>query len=197
MAKAFSEAEKRYIKQKLKSNAKECLKRYGIKKTSVDELTRLAAISKGAFYLFYPSKELLLFEVITEFHDEIQKKLLLSISEIQGKLTVESFTNLLFDLYKLADESFLPNLLNGGEMEYLFRKLPATVVKIHHDSDNLLFSQLSKLIPSFERKNTEVYTAAFRAVFLTMLHKREIGETQFEDVLKILLRGIALQALEE
>ena len=46
-------------------------------------------------------------------------------------------------------------------MEYLFRKLPSTVVKMHHDSDTLLFSQLSKLIPLFDRKIIEVYTAAF------------------------------------
>lgn len=59
MAKKFSDKEKEMIQERLLSKAEICWGKYGIKKTSVDELVRMAGISKGAFYLFYPSKELL------------------------------------------------------------------------------------------------------------------------------------------
>lgn len=35
----------------------------GVKKTTVDELVKREGIPKGTFYLFYPSKEMLLYDV--------------------------------------------------------------------------------------------------------------------------------------
>ena len=42
MAVAFSEEEKRFINDKLKEAARECLSRYGVKKTTVDQLVQMA-----------------------------------------------------------------------------------------------------------------------------------------------------------
>ena len=60
MPKQYSEKEKEIIKAELLHYAAECMGTYGIKKTTVDELVRLAKIPKGTFYLFYESKEMLL-----------------------------------------------------------------------------------------------------------------------------------------
>ncbi|MDY4210978.1 MAG: TetR/AcrR family transcriptional regulator [Treponema sp.] len=37
-----------------------------MKKTTVDELVKRTGIPKGTFYLFYPSKEILLFDISQE-----------------------------------------------------------------------------------------------------------------------------------
>ncbi|MGH2331574.1 TetR/AcrR family transcriptional regulator [Thermoanaerobacter mathranii] len=44
--------------KRLIAAAKECLQKYGVKKTSVEQLTKMAGISKGSFYIFYGSKEI-------------------------------------------------------------------------------------------------------------------------------------------
>lgn len=62
---AFTDIEKSNIKEKLLFNCEESWGKYGYKKTSVDDLCAKAGISKGAFYLFYSSKEYLFFDVIT------------------------------------------------------------------------------------------------------------------------------------
>ena len=46
---------------------------YGYKKTSVDELCREAGISKGAFYLFFESKEALFCEVLCSVQEQIRQ----------------------------------------------------------------------------------------------------------------------------
>ena len=61
MAKAFDDNERKLIKDKLKEGALLFIQQQGVRKTSVDELVKYANISKGAFYLFYTSKELLFF----------------------------------------------------------------------------------------------------------------------------------------
>ena len=64
MAKAFDDNERKLIKDKLKEGALLFIQQQGVRKTSVDELVKYANISKGAFYLFYTSKELLFFDTI-------------------------------------------------------------------------------------------------------------------------------------
>lgn len=69
MAKAFSDKEKQQLITALKKEAEQCIIRYGIRKTSIDELVQRVGISKGSFYTFFPSKEMLFFEVITDYHN--------------------------------------------------------------------------------------------------------------------------------
>ena len=56
MPRAYSDQERAYIRQRLHEEAILCIKQYGMRKTSVDELVRRVNIPKGTFYLFYPSK---------------------------------------------------------------------------------------------------------------------------------------------
>ena len=57
MPKGFTDDEKKIITKKLIEECKYSWQRYGYKKTSVDELCKNAGISKGAFYIFFKTKE--------------------------------------------------------------------------------------------------------------------------------------------
>ena len=60
MPKVYSDEEKKAIIERLKREANILMQEKGVKKTTVDELVKRAGIPKGTFYLFYPSKEMLL-----------------------------------------------------------------------------------------------------------------------------------------
>lgn len=71
MARGFAEREKENIKRSLKEACEKSWTQHGYKKTSVDELCRRAGISKGAFYLFFESKEALFCEVLCSVQEQI------------------------------------------------------------------------------------------------------------------------------
>ena len=71
MARGFTEWEKENIKRNLREACKQSWAQYGYKKTSVDDLCRRAGIPKGAFYLFYGSKEALFCEVLCSVQEQI------------------------------------------------------------------------------------------------------------------------------
>lgn len=71
MARSFSEREKENIKRSLQEACKQSWTQYGYKKTSVDDLCKQAGISKGAFYLFFESKETLFCEVLCSVQERI------------------------------------------------------------------------------------------------------------------------------
>ena len=76
MATAFDDNEKELIRKKLKEAAEECLLKYGVKKTTVDQLVQMAGISKGSFYSFYSAKEVLFFIVLEEYQKSIISELI-------------------------------------------------------------------------------------------------------------------------
>lgn len=197
MPKSYSSQEKEYIIKRLKEEAYKCLNLYGIKKTTVDELVKRVNIPKGTFYLFYDSKEILLFDVINDLHDEIQKHFLKEANLIKGKITSQNLTSLLFKIYKKVDDTFLLNIMTNGELELLMRKLPIEIVEKHLNDDNAIMEKLVELIPYAKEKNMQYFSGAMRGIFLTMLHKREIGEEFFDGSLKLMINGLVIQLMEE
>lgn len=66
MPKSFSEQEKQNIRGILIDSCRLSWKNYGYKRTNIDELCQKAGISKGAFYIFFPSKERLFYETLLD-----------------------------------------------------------------------------------------------------------------------------------
>ena len=132
MPKSYSEQEREYIRKRLKEEAAACMGQFGIRRTTVDEIVKRVNIPKGTFYLFYKSKELLLFDVIQEQHELVNQKLYQAIDNLsEESFSAEKITDVIFDFYKMTEEMPIFKLLSSEEIELLVRKLPREVVEEH------------------------------------------------------------------
>lgn len=193
MGKGFTESERAIIKDKLKKAAEEALLKTGIRKTSVDELVLKAGISKGAFYLFYETKELLFFEVIVSFHDKLQADFMEILRE-SNAFDVDYLTNTIFDLLK-RDQDFFVSILSNGEIEFLQRKLSNEIMEQHFKDDELFFDEILSVL-SIDRSRAKMFASSIRAIFVLMLNKKVIGEDDFDNTIKYLLRGMVMQLVD-
>lgn len=190
MGKGFTESEKVIIKDKLRKAAEEALMKTGIRKTSVDELVLKAGISKGAFYLFYESKELLFFEVIETFHDKLQIDFMEILKDSKA-YDVDYLTETIFNLL-IRDQEFFVSILSNGEIEFLQRKLSNDIMEKHFKDDELFFDKILSVL-SVDKSHVEVFASSIRAIFVLMLYKKVIGEYYFNDTIKYLIRGMVIQ----
>jgi AcrR family transcriptional regulator len=197
MPKTFTDKEREYIKKRLMEEAQDCLRLYGIRKTTVDELVKRANIPKGTFYLFYDSKELLFYDVLCSVHDELHADLRRRLEALDEPATADQVTELVLGLYKKIEASFLYKFITGGDLELLMRRLPPEVARAHAEKDDFSMEQLIAMAPGIKGDSTKKYSAAMRAIFLSMLHKHEIGEEVFEDALRLMIRGVVMQMFEE
>lgn len=196
MPKCYSEQEREYIKKRLKEEAADCMARYGIRRTTVDEIVRRVKIPKGTFYLFYQSKELLLFDVILEQHDLIEKKLFEDVSQMDpAALTAEQLTDIIFSFYRMAGQMPILKILNSDEIELLARKLPPEVMAEHLGHDDSMVERIFSQLPIREDVDSTTVSAAFRALYFSTLHREEIGEEQFDEALRTLIYGLVTQFL--
>jgi len=197
MPKKFSDSEREYLRKRLIDVTEECLLQYGLKKTTVDEIVNRTKIPKGTFYLFYASKELLFFDVFLAFHDRIHKDFFVLLEELENEVTPEKVTDLIFSLYKKVENSFIFSLFVNGELEVLFRKLPKEAIETHIKVDDLMIKQLLCPLLGLKEDKAEVFSAALRAVFTSMVYRREVGVDVFDEALKIMINGVVLQMFKK
>lgn len=196
MGTAFTDNEKNIIKTKLKACASICMSKYGIKKTTVDELVKEVGISKGAFYKFYDSKELLFFEVFEDCHSEIYGaalNILITRTDLSERERVEEA---LLKAYKLMKESSMMYIIEN-ELQYLLRKIPPEVLKNHFHSDDVHIQELIRESGITINKSPEFVCSVVKAIMLTLSHQKNIGEEYYDDVLNLLVKGACQQLLEE
>ncbi len=194
MAKFFSDHEKKIIRDALMEKGREQFSRYGLKKTSIEELCLAVSISKGSFYAFFPSKEDLYLDLCqneldtskTRLAEEIHRRLPLT------KKILKQF--LLDSLDEFESKPLLRQLLDKENQIYLLRKAPRARMKTHTEqASNWMLS----LIHEWQRENTlvdrrpEVIAAVLRSFFFLVRHKDELGEDIFSETTELLAESIA------
>lgn len=192
--KSYSEQEKEYIRKRLKEEAAKCLAKYGVRRTTVDEIVKRVNIPKGTFYLFYKSKELLLFDVIQEQQENVNRELYQSISGIADtEFSAEKLTDVIFGFYKMTEKMLILKMLDVNEVELLARKLPREIVEEHFQGDTDTIEKMLALLPVKKEVDIKAVSAAFHAIYFASLHKAEIGEEKYDEALRILIYGIVTQ----
>lgn len=196
MPKSYSESEREYIIARLKEEAAKSLALYGVRRTTVDDLVKKVNIPKGTFYLFYKSKEILLFEVIQELHENINNELAEALSQISPKdLNADNLTELIFQFFKKTEEMPILKLIDTDEVELLVRKLPSEIVAAHYQDDTDTIEQMFSMFPLKKKVDVKVISAAFHAVYFATLHKDGIGAEHYDEALRLMIRGIVQQML--
>jgi AcrR family transcriptional regulator len=189
----FSEQERSTIRAGLQARARELLASYGLRKTSVEDLTAGAGISKGAFYLFYDSKEELFFEVLQQFETEYQATLLNAIGppEAAPRARVRAFIERAMTLWRTHP---LFRYFGQEDFELLHRRLPpAKVAEGIRDDD--AFAE--RLIAAWAadgvilRATPQLLAGLMRALFFVGLHADEINPQVYPEMIDRLIGMIA------
>ena len=96
---AFTEEQQAEIRKKLYDAAKNMVIDTPYHAIKVEELTKAAGISKGAFYKFYPAKELLFYEILRSLHEELFSSAMENFTASQDQTAEETLCRTLLDCY--------------------------------------------------------------------------------------------------
>ena len=180
MALAFTKEQEKEIVSRLKKAAREGIAKAGMRKTTVDTLVQAAGISKGAFYKFYTSKELLFFELLEDLHTEVYTIAAGVLVENAALPPVERTAKAVLAACRIMGES---KLLAFAALEAtdLLRSIPHEVLEEHYHSDEVQ----AGLKPE---GGMELAAATVRGLMLTLSLQPEIGSL-YPQVLETLVYG--------
>lgn len=193
MPKAFSEHEKETIRAQMREKAAKLFERQGLKKTSVEELAQAAGISKGAFYLFYESKEELFMEILEGLENDFRRRIF--DFSIRSKSNTRNLLAKLFKDVLLTWEEY-PLLKNFSrtEYEYLARKLPAQRIQAHTNRDSEFVDEFLRRIKHKGisiKTSPRVVSNLMKSLFFVGLHREDLGTEAYVECMEILADLVA------
>jgi AcrR family transcriptional regulator len=193
MPKAFSEKEKEVIRAQMQEKSKRLFELHGLKKTSVDDITQAVGISKGAFYLFYESKEELFLEIMERMESELRESILEL--TLQPKANARTHVRAILSGFLLTYDAYpLLKSFSQTDFDYLLRKLPAERMQAHMKGDTKFFDSLMKKV---KREGIDLKVPPRIALnlifglFLISFHRRDLGDEAYAETMKIMTDLVA------
>ena len=184
---AFTDEQNEQIRNDLIRAARRCGITIGMRKTSVEQLTNSVGISKGSFYKFFDSKELLFFAVLEDIHTECfaaaQKSLQENAAIDPASRTAAAILAACRWLSETKAFVFIEN-----DAEFLLHRLPEEVKTAHYHDDEMHIRLLLEKYDLVPNRGISLAAATVRGLILTVSHKEQIGKL-YPQVLETLVYG--------
>lgn len=199
MPKGFTEHEKELIRKRLIKEGYKQFSAYGLKKTNIEELARAARISKGAFYLFYESKEALFMDV-AEWAEQRFRQEVLAAVELPGPTPRARLLAAFKKAFELLKTIPILQVFTSSDYDLLFRRIPAEKLEEHLANDRMFFEELfarcrNAGIPI--RARPEEISGLLYPLVLATLREDDLGQTDLLGSTDLLLELIAAFCLGE
>ena len=172
MPKAFSESEMTKIKDKLIESCKICWGKQGYRKTSVGELCKMAGVSTGAFYLFFPSKEMLFVATANHFNDNLYKIIRDNKPEKPDKYDLARGVKLIAE--ELLNNQWVFSIRE--DYEVFLRKLPDNFMEQEYKKDLLDIKDIIELYDLVPTVAMDEIMSVIYTIFLSLYFTDIIGE---------------------
>ena len=191
---AFTEEQNETIRRDLIREARCCGVTVGMRKTSVEQLTEAVGISKGSFYKFFDSKELLFFAVLEDIHTECFAAAQKSLQENAAiDPAIRTAAAILAACRWLSETKAFVFIENDAE--FLLHRLPEEVKTAHYHDDEAHIRQLLEKYDLVPKRGASLAAATVRGLILTVSHKEQIGEL-YPQVLETLVYGACRELFE-
>ncbi len=189
MPKAFSEHERETIRAQFREKGKKLFEKHGLKKTSVDELTEAVGISKGAFYLFFESKEELFMEILEQIEKEIQTCILEFI--VKPKANARKNVSDMLKSFLLTWDAYpLLKHFSKADFDYLVRKIPAERAMQHANNDEDFTNEFIKKIKRegiTVKASPRIVSNLIKSLFFLGLHREDMGAAAYMETMDVMI----------
>ncbi len=202
MARGFTDREKEIIRSELINAGRKLFGTYGLKKTSIEDLTKAVGIAQGSFYTFFDSKEDLYLEVMDSEGEVIKEKFLKQEKSFE-RLTRKNFKAFFKKVLNVVNTNpIIKQMFLEEEVDLLVRKIPPEKMKEY----NKRFARdFLPLIEKWQRDGAvinnyrpEVIVAVLQSMYYPILHKKDFEDGIFEEMIELLAdivaKGLVVEA---
>lgn len=173
MARKFSDKEREAVRRNIMDEGRTLFARHGVRKTTIDDIARAAEIGKGTVYLFFPSKEDLVFELIREEYQAYG--VLVDRLDQLPVVTTDDVKAALHELFVMLGRSpLLHTLYDSGESDEISRILSKEKQSEHEQDEECFFNELFEVLKKkgiTPKHGPEVIRGLFHVVWLAIMNR--------------------------
>nr|BBH86327.1 TetR family transcriptional regulator [Thermosporothrix sp. COM3] len=191
---SFRPEEKERLREQLLVAARQHFVIHGLKKTSLEDLTRAIGVAKSTFYLFFDSKEQLYLELLEQDGKELEERVWGAVARARNSR--EAVKNYLQEMTEIIGSNPLMQRLSThpDELQMVARKVTPEFMasKLKRNVEPLLtFVAQEQQAGHLIEKDPAVIVGVMRAAMLIAVHKNDIGATIYPEVADLLFDAVA------
>jgi len=192
MPKVYSEQKREELRNQMLMIGLELIKKNGMKKMSIEEITKTVGIAQGTFYHFFTSKEVFVVEIAKEYQRKINRHIERIVSE-KGGIDREDL-RLFYRRTFLEDQDSVFRYLRREDIQTLIQRLPEGSFQQLESSREVMERMFQKVIGRNEDCDLDVVFNWIQLLNLTVENKDMLSavafEKTFDGLLKVLLNEI-------
>lgn len=190
----FTEEKKKQVRESLRNTGHELFAQYGVRKTTISELTEAAGIGTGTFYQYYDSKEELYVDILEEYNKELIPRLLQNSVEAYDDPEMAITALLEETLDEFESNPLLKQIIIEDEVSYIRNQISDEEISERRNSTIEVF------LPYIEHwydegkvvgTDPESIAHSIRAVARIAHQKEQIGEERYPKVRDTLIAAVA------
>jgi AcrR family transcriptional regulator len=189
----FNETERAHIREGLLDAGRELFARYGLQKTTIEDLTEPVGIGTSTFYQFFDSKDDLYVEILEAEEEAIAERVVGSSFEAteDPKVAIEAFLHAIFE--EIETNPLIRTVMVEDELDRLERQYSEAELEQNRREE------LAFILPYVERwqaegrlreADAEVIGDALRAIPFLTLHQDDIGD-RYGEVRDLVIEAVA------
>lgn len=191
MASAFSPTERETIDKLLVQAARHYAATIGIRKTTLEQLTQQAGISKSAFYKFYESKEHLFFRILEEWRSQVYRAAEEALKAHEHLPLKERVAKTLMAAFDTMERGGMLAAFTD-ELAYLLRRLPPELLEATYQTDEQHIAALIDLCGTQFTVPKEMVQAALMTLVTSLLAHQRVGPL-YRPALELLVQSLCEQ----
>ena len=186
MPQIFDEAGREKVRVLLLESGFELIKTYGLKKTSISDITKRAGIATGTFYNFFKTKEEFVYQIV--LHKRNKSKELLAGSAQKGKLDKKAFKEYLTTLF-ISDSNIFA-YLSESEIAQLKARWPEEYWKDAGNEELTIRNMLGMLKSPRKNIDWKIVANMFKSMALIGHGREQMYADSYPDTIEIFVDGI-------
>ncbi|MFC6824653.1 TetR/AcrR family transcriptional regulator [Halopelagius fulvigenes] len=191
----FSDGERERIRRELRETGRELFSRYGLRKTTIADLTDPVGIAPSTFYRFFDSKEELYVEILEAEGEEVARRILEESFEATDdpREAIERFLRAVVE--EIESNPLTRRVVVENELDDLRREVGDEAVEADREA-SIAFVRpyVEPWVESGAVRGDDADTvaAAIRAVTFLTLHEEDIGRDRYDAVVDLLVESVAI-----
>ncbi len=190
----FTDEKRAQVRESLREAGRELFVRYGVRKTTISELTESAGIGTGTFYQFYDSKEALYVDILEQYNEALIPRLLReSVQKYDDpEIAIAALLNATLDEFE--SNPLLQRVLAENEVDHLRNSVPDE--KLQEKRTHSMEFFLPYIEDWYDEgkvvgPDPETVAETIRTVSRIALKKEQIGEQRYPKVRDTLVAAVA------
>ena len=179
MPKIFDNETREDIRSQMLENGYSLIKRFGLKKTTIEDVTRSSGVAKGTFYNFFKTKEEFIYQIVVYKRKLVRERNLEMVSANGGVIDKRLMRSLLY--FIISGDYNLLAYLSHDDMAMLAARWPKEYMENASNDEKMFSWAFDKVVRKKPECDWKVFLNLYKVAVLGLSERAQLNAVAIDE----------------